>query len=180
MEWIVWIWAGLKELGKIGPLVTAIVALMALIVARRQLSLNRKNQRETTATATFREFLKLAVQYPDYANGKHGSEPDQKERYQWFVGYFLWAAEEILSFSPNDDVWHSNLQLLAKVHGPYFLSDDFTLEEYNAYTPAARMLIDHAKSIAGQSPPEVEEPQATAMERVKESFESGRQLSRPS
>ena len=153
MERIVWIWAGLKELAKIGPLVTAIVALMALIVARRQLSLNRRNQRETTATATFREFLKLAVQYPDYANGKHGSGPGQKEGYQWFVGYFLWAAEEILSFSPNDDVWRRNLQLLAKVHGPYFLSDDFTIEEYNAYTPAARMLIDHARSIAARESP---------------------------
>jgi hypothetical protein len=52
------------------PVLTLLTALTAVGIASRQLSLNRKNQRETTAKATFREFLKMCVQNPDLANGK--------------------------------------------------------------------------------------------------------------
>ena len=136
--------ADLQQLASIAPLFTPLVALAALLVAWRQLALNRENQRETTAKATFREFLKLTVTHPDLAEGR--PKKDDHERYEWFVGYFLWAAEEILEFCPDDEAWRNNLQMLAKFHGPYFRSTEFTKEEYNSYSPLARALIDEAKA----------------------------------
>ena len=93
-------WISAKDWAEIAPGLTPVVALIAVLIAWRQLALNRSNQRETTAKTTFRDFLKLCVQYPDLASGKPalGKEAD----YEWFVGYFLWAAEEILEYSRKD------------------------------------------------------------------------------
>jgi hypothetical protein len=52
---------------------TVVVALFGVLVAWSQLTLNRTNQRETTAKTTYREFLKLAVQYPDLSGGNYES-----------------------------------------------------------------------------------------------------------
>jgi hypothetical protein len=94
------------------PVLTLFTALTAVWVAYSQLSLNRKNQRETTAKATFREFLKMCVQNPDLAYGKPG--PGKQEEYEWFVAYFLWAAEEVLEYSRKD--WEANLRLHMTYH----------------------------------------------------------------
>jgi hypothetical protein len=137
--------AFLHELAAIAPILTPFVAGAALLVAWRQLALNRANQRETTAKATFREFLKLTVSHPDLAEGRPSKSEDQ-ERYKWFVGYFLWAVEEVLEYCPDDLEWIANLQMLANCHGPYFRSSDFTVEEYNSYSLATRKLIDRARA----------------------------------
>ena len=60
-------WAQIAAAADITP--TVVVALFGVLVAWRQLTLNRTNQRETTAKTTYREFLKLAVQYPDLSGG---------------------------------------------------------------------------------------------------------------
>jgi hypothetical protein len=99
------------------PIFTPFIALVAVWVAYRQLSLNRKNQRETTAKATFREFLKLCVQRPNLAYGK--PNPGEQDEYEWFIGYFLWAAEEILEYSGKN--WESNLRLHATYHKDWII-----------------------------------------------------------
>src|ERR1700722_15778565 len=75
-------WNCAKDWAQIAPGLTPVVAFIAVLVAWRQLALNRTNQRETTAKATFREFLKLCVQYPDFADGKPPS--DKHDDYAWF------------------------------------------------------------------------------------------------
>jgi hypothetical protein len=119
--------------------------LIAVLVAWRQLALNRGNQRETTAKATFREYLRLAVQYPElswdnYANLKG----DNLERYKWLVGYFLWSAEELLEFTPKEDVWSRNLQMLAAYHREYLKSPEFMEHEFDTYSAKTRALIKRA------------------------------------
>jgi hypothetical protein len=79
-------WNYLRDWAQIAPLLTPVVALIAVIFAWLELRLNRANQRETTAKATFREFLKICVQNPDLAYGK--SSPDKQNEYEWFVAYF--------------------------------------------------------------------------------------------
>ncbi|HEU4661645.1 MAG TPA: hypothetical protein VFS63_13395 [Pseudolabrys sp.] len=81
------------------PGLTPLVALIAVWVAYRQLKLNRRSQRETTAKATFREYLKLAFEHPDLAEGDYQRlvQAGKADKHSWFVGYFLWAAEEILN-----------------------------------------------------------------------------------
>jgi hypothetical protein len=140
----------LKDVAAIAPDFTFIVAFAAflvasvgLVVARRQLILNRKNQRETTAKATFREFLKLCVQHPDLAYGK--PPPNKQEEYEWFVAYLLWAAEEILEFSPDD--WNKNLHLHLNYHKDFLKNNKrFCDEDYPCYSSAAQSLVDSVRA----------------------------------
>ena len=130
------------------PVLTAIAATCAALIAYRAFSIARrnldavvKNQRETTAKNTFRDFLKLCVDNPKLA---YGTPPENEpEKYEWFVAHFLWAAEEVLEFSP--DAWRQNLLLHAGYHRTYFRENErFRREDYHAYTPAVRALIDEA------------------------------------
>lgn len=111
-----------------------VVAFIALLVANQQLSLNRKNQRETTAKTNFREFLKLCVEHPKFAWG----DPNGKqEQYEWFVAHFLWAAEEILEFAPGE--WKENLKLHINYHRNFLENDtQFQRQDLPTYTPRLR------------------------------------------
>lgn len=120
-------------------------ALIAVLVACRQLVLNRANQRETTAKATFREYLKLAVQYPELSRGEYQDlKGDDRERYEWLVGYFLWSAEELLEFKAKEDVWTINLQMLANYHREYLKSPAFMEHEFKTYSAKTQALIKAA------------------------------------
>jgi len=140
-------WQFAKDWAQIAPGFTPVVALFAVLLAWRQLALNRANQRETTAKATFREYLKLAVQYPELSAGNYETvvKDGNLERYEWFVGYFLWAAEELFEFAPSEAVWGRNLQMLADYHCAYFKnSSDFMAKEFGTYSAKTQALIKRA------------------------------------
>jgi hypothetical protein len=129
----------IAELHDKAPIFTPFVAILAVAVAWTQLSINRDNQRETTANTNFREFLKLCVQYPDLASG----QPHQcnQERYEWFIAHFLWAAEEVLEFAPND--WKENLRLYVEYHRDYLKNDDeFRRKDFRTYTRKLQIFVD--------------------------------------
>jgi hypothetical protein len=139
------------ELGKwwvqIAPSVTPFVALFAIMVAWRQLALNRANQRETTAKAIFREYLKLAFEHPDLAAGDYQLllKNGRKQEYEWFVGYFLWAAEEILDYANNDATWQFNIQWQANKHRDYFKEDpEFLKSEIQGYNKIVKTIVERA------------------------------------
>jgi hypothetical protein len=134
-----------NEIVRFAPVVTAAsaicavsIASFAFFVARRQLLLNRQHQRENTAKTSFREFLKLCVDLPEFANG---NAVGNQVRYEWFVAHFLWAAEEILEFDPV--TWEKNLQLYVRYHQHYLRDDKrFRTEDFLTYTPKLRNFID--------------------------------------
>jgi hypothetical protein len=131
-------WNHAKDWAEIAPGLTPVVALIAVLIASVQLALNRIAQRETTAKATFREFLKLCVQHPDLADGKPPS--DKQDEYSWFVAYFLWAAEETLKYSRKE--WKANLRLHMTYHKDYLKNDQrFRNEDLPTYSAAVRKLI---------------------------------------
>jgi hypothetical protein len=133
-------WNCAKDWAEIAPGLTPVVALIAVLIAWRQLALNRTNQRETTAKTTFREFLKLCVQYPDLASGKPTS--GRERDYEWFVAYFLWAAEETLEYSRKDRDWQANLRLHMTYHKDYLKNDQrFRDEDFPCYSAAVQELI---------------------------------------
>jgi hypothetical protein len=135
-------WEYAKDWVQIAPGFTPGVALVAVLVAWRQLVLNRANQRETTAKATFREYLRLAVQYPELSRIEYKDlGGDDRERYEWLVGFFLWSAEELLEFKANEDVWTRNLQMLAGYYREYLKSDAFMKSESATYSAKTQALI---------------------------------------
>jgi hypothetical protein len=118
---------------------TALIALLALLIARGQLVTNRENQRETTAKTTFREFLKLCVEYPDFAYGRIPTA-DDRTKYEWFVAQFLWAAEEILEYAPS--AWEANLRLHVSYHSGFLQYDgQFRVEDFPTYTPKLQSFV---------------------------------------
>jgi hypothetical protein len=123
----------------LAPIFTATIAFFAAMVAFAALRLNRKYQRETIGKATFREFLRLAVQHPDLAEGK--IDPSKQDEYAWFVAYFLWAAEEVLKYSRKE--WEANLRLHMTYHKEYLKNDQRSRkEDFPTYNAALRKLID--------------------------------------
>lgn len=125
------------------PIVTLVAASAACAFAWWQLDVNRRNQRETTAKTIFREYLKLTIEYADFAKGGiKRFKKSEREQYKWFVANFLWAAEEMLAFAKNDDVWKRNLQLHAKAHRDYLTSDDFTRSDLLVYSDDVRKFIE--------------------------------------
>jgi hypothetical protein len=150
-------WVYAQHWAQIAPGFTPIVALVAVLLAWRQLVLNRRNQRETTAKAIFREYLKFAVQYPELSDGKYETlQGIERERYEWLVGYLLWSAEELLDFVPTEkeDLWTKNLQMLANYHREYFEnSPSFMTDEFDTYSAKTQDLIRRAiASGAGKGP----------------------------
>ena len=139
-------WDYAKDWAQIAPGFTPLVAVAAVLLAWRQLVLNRYNQRETAAKATFREYLKLAVQYPELSGTNFRSlQGNDLERYEWFVGYFLWSADELLELETLESEWGRNLQLLADYHGEYFkTSVPFMSKEFNTYSSKTQALIKRA------------------------------------
>jgi hypothetical protein len=141
-------WDYARDWAQIAPGFTPIVAAAAVLLAWRQLVLNRANQRETTAKATFREYLKLAVQYPELSEGNYLTlQGTERERYEWLVGYLLWSAEELLEFVPTEkvDLWTTNLQILADYHREYFKnSPTFMPKEFKTYSAKTQAIIQRA------------------------------------
>jgi hypothetical protein len=141
-------WECARNWAQIAPGFTPIVALAAVLLAWRQLVLNRANQRETTAKATFREYLKFAVQYPELSAGNYETlQGTERERYEWLVGYLLWSAEELLEFVPTkkEDLWTQNLQMLVEYHREYFKNSSiFMTKEFDTYSAKTQALIRRA------------------------------------
>jgi hypothetical protein len=139
----------MSELAKcwaqIAPGFTPVVALIAVLVAWLQLALNRRNQRETTAKAVFRDYLRLAFDNPDLAAGDYLAlcRAEKKESYEWFVAYFLWAAEEILNFARRDKIWWDNLVGQAEQHRQYFETPQFK-KELRGYSEKVKDLVNDA------------------------------------
>jgi hypothetical protein len=144
-------WDYVKDWAQIAPGFTPVVALVAVLLAWRQLVLSRRNQRETTAKASFREYLRLAVQYPEYAAGDYETlQAIERERYRWLVGYLLWSAEELLEFVAieDEDLWTKNLQLLVSYHREYFKNcPKFMEEEFDTYSAKTQALIRRATAL---------------------------------
>jgi hypothetical protein len=131
-------WDHLKDAATVAPAFTALFALGTFTTALVGVIVALRNQRETTAKATFREFLKLCVQHPELAEGKPPAA--QHDEYSWFVAYFLWTAEEILDYSPRK--WRKNLAIHIRYHSQYLLTDQrFRKEDLPTYSAPLRRLL---------------------------------------
>ena len=140
----------LKGWALIAPGFTPVVALIAVLIAWRQLALNRLNQRETTAKVTFREYLKLAFENPDLALGDLRKIPKERmEEYRWFVGYFLWAVEEVLTFAKKDPVWLENVRLQMLAHREFFRTDETFRRELPGFDADLQALVMRVMNTTG-------------------------------
>lgn len=111
-----------KELQAFAAIFTALLALAALIGVKVQIDSAAKIQREQSAKEIYREFLRLSIQYPQFA------EPDfcnltgsrQSVGYDNFVGFMLYTGEQVLETNPDwqpvvDDLFHTHSKAICSI-----------------------------------------------------------------
>ena len=120
----------------IATAVAAIAALIALGVAWFQVKAGREAQRETVAKEIYRDYLRLALEYPHYAypdyvhlSANPGS--DDFQRYEWFVAFLCYASEEIMEMFGNKPGWESAIISQLGYHYDYLHSDNFVRDHYS-------------------------------------------------
>lgn len=101
--------------------VMAAVAVLALFGAALQI----QESKRSAATAIYAEYLKLAIENPQYAipNGVTGARSSERSsgstydsKYSFYVSYLLLAAEEILETQHGDKEWEVTLKAQLAYH----------------------------------------------------------------
>jgi hypothetical protein len=129
----------IKDFATIASLVLATAGLAATAI---QMQRNRNFQKENTAKAVYRDYLRMATDNPTLANGNYSKIPEEKrEQYKWFVSYFLWACEEVINFAPRDPQWHEDIADQIKYHEEYLCSKEFRDQELPFYSSELQRLI---------------------------------------
>ncbi|WP_309713483.1 hypothetical protein [Armatimonas sp.] len=102
----------LERAAHLSAIGTAFLAAIGLWVAVLQIRASEQTQREASARDAYKEYLKLAMEKPEFAEARQGKamvSPAVKASYAWFVEYFLYSAEQIHTSFPNDREWESAL-----------------------------------------------------------------------
>ncbi len=144
----------LEQLTQVGTILQAVVATAALLLVWMQIRSARLAQAEATASDTFRDYLKSAIDNPAFARpslGKIDSTDTRSEpwvAYTYFVANMLFAFESILSTSKNDKIWTEAMLAHLRFHRRYLASEHFSRTR-EGYSLAVRALIDRVVAEAG-------------------------------
>jgi hypothetical protein len=130
-----------NELGAYSALATVVVATVALVVAYIQVRVNKREARLAVAKGIYKDYLILAFGNPEFSSASYpmnapkfktfSKDNDKYERYEFFVSYLLFAAEEVLDLTKNDPIWRTTLCDQLRYHALYLDSLDFP-ENHNS------------------------------------------------
>ena len=129
----------------VSTVATAVVAILAIRVAKRQINASNRSQREATAIEIYSGYLKLAIDHPEESR-RDKYNPEERvsviaTKYDAFVTYLLFAAEEVLNLVPDDQEWRHALKVDLSHHKEFFRSDAYKKEDFESYIPPLRDLI---------------------------------------
>lgn len=134
----------LRYLAHISTIATALVAVLALVIAIWQIKAAENIQREASAREAFKEYLKLAIDKPDFANAQPGANKGAKSGYEWFVTYFLYSAEQIYTTYPDDPQWHKGLAAEVCYHELYLSGEEYQTAVKLQHDPEFAAFVDAA------------------------------------
>ena len=130
----------IETLAFVASIVTAMVALLALVLAWYQLRVTRLEGRLALAKTIYREYLVMAMDNPMFSSASYPldnprmhrfwSDADARERYEFYVAHLLFTAEEILALT-NLPTWRNAMQLHLQYHGLYLATDGPRLDLYS-------------------------------------------------
>jgi hypothetical protein len=127
----------------IAALVTALIALSALIGVKAQIDAAARAQQEQSARDIYREFLSLSINKPEFSDPNYcvikGSS--QEAAYKNYVDYLLYTAEQMLSVAPQ---WESALIEHLGAHEHYLCS----VSDWSGYPDSVIALITKVKGKA--------------------------------
>ncbi len=99
-----WLARHAAPLEALAALITACVALAALIAIPWQIRATANLQAEQSARDIYREFVALSVQKPQFAEPDYCALKEQPERltaYRFYVEYLLYTAEQVAEISDD-------------------------------------------------------------------------------
>lgn len=133
-----WLW---ENADKVGALVTAIAAVVALLYAHLQITEGRRAERESNANELWRETLRLGFDHPrlsdpslkladfDYDKLTIDGSRELFQQYEIYVDTLLNASDEILEISPTE-AWKTSIRIQLLPHRDYLLSPHFKQSGY--------------------------------------------------
>jgi hypothetical protein len=122
---------------------TAYIACGALKTAKEQIEASNRSQRESSAADIYSGYLKLAIENPkESRRDKQANDvPIDSPKYDAFVTYLLYSAEEILLLYPQDEEWRNALKLDLRHHRDYYNSPAYK-DDANSYIQELREIIE--------------------------------------
>jgi len=120
--------------------VMAACALIAVAVAIIQIISSNRNDRAIEAATAYREYLSLAIEHTELANGLQDGHIS-KAKYQWYVSYLLNSAEQIATSSAYDEEWRQTLLAQLCLHRAYLGSKLFESQRFH-YAQSVREFLD--------------------------------------
>lgn len=120
-----------------------IFSFIALVLTIWQISANKKNSRRINAYSIYQDYLKLTIQYPEYASGNMAFVNQNKQlqsQYSWFLANAFLAFEEILTICKNEQDWAIAISHQLARHA-WHMSKSKSIQRGD-WKPALKRLID--------------------------------------
>jgi hypothetical protein len=142
----------LSRIAHKAAIATAVIAFLGLGIAVWQIEVGKRVQREASARDAFKEYLKLAIERPEFADarlGKAAQNENGRSGYGWFVSYFLFSAEQIHDSFPDDPEWSAALGSQICYHAAYLKGAEYQTMKAH-YAPSFAKFIDESLRQCGK------------------------------
>ncbi|TMP80576.1 hypothetical protein CWB73_11125 [Pseudoalteromonas phenolica] len=106
-------WAGIA---------TALIAFIALRIARKQLKTAREESKRALAHSAYNDYLTLCFENTKFSYGNEKGECQSE--YKWFVSKMLFAFEQIIEVYPDDIEWKTAIKNQLKMHSPHLTNSN--------------------------------------------------------
>ena len=140
-----WIWVNAAKLRDLAAIVGVMGTIIGVAVAVWRARIERRLQREVNAKRTYAGVLRLAFDFPDFAepSSRLHENPQLKTKYFWYVVNVLNALDEIL-VSTDEAVWRKVARTFVLQHAAWLATDEFRTAELLHYNEELRSIIDGA------------------------------------
>lgn len=120
---LAWLEKNEKPVKALMAIITALLALAALVGIKVQIDGAARIQREQSARDIYREYLNLSIQKPEFAAPDFCAiaKTNQLPAYQAYVDYLLYTGEQVLSV---DAGWTETIDVSLKPHAAYLCDVD--------------------------------------------------------
>jgi hypothetical protein len=121
----------------IGTILTALIAIAALVGVKWQIDASARIQQEQSARDIYREFLSLSISRPEFSQPNYCAirSTPQAPAYESYVEYMLYTAEQLIHVAPD---WTPVFESYLSDHRVFICQT----EDWNGYTEAVSTLID--------------------------------------
>jgi len=108
----------------LSPVVSAGVAIWAILVAKKTINENKEVAKKTVADTAYQTYLQLAMELPEFAKGYRAvSDKDPKyDKYVWYIARMMFCFEQIAEVEGNlkDNSWANTLEKHLDFHSDHF------------------------------------------------------------